>query len=334
MKTTLAVFLFLISFPLISAAEQKRFDFMQKHMGTAFRITIYAESAADAKKAAERAFEKVALVDRALSDYQPASELALLQKDVPLDWRDISPAFARALKTSLEISEKTGGLFDVSLGTLTRLWRKAREAKKLPSRTDLAVARSNAGFKLIEYKNDKIRFRKPGVQLDFGGIGKGIAVDEAFESLERSGFKAILVAGGGDLRAGGPPPGRQAWRIGIASVSAHHSGSFVEIRDRALSTSGDLEQFIEIENRRYSHIIDPRTGLGSRERKVVTVTANNSATADAMATALVMADRKTAGFLARRMKDLEFVASTPQESFSSKRFPKVRLIASNAELKP
>ncbi|MEQ1878555.1 MAG: FAD:protein FMN transferase, partial [Bdellovibrionia bacterium] len=173
--------------------DLKRFDFMQKHMGTAFRITVYSESAEAAKKATDLAFERIAAVDRALSDYSQTSELAALQKAPALEWIDISPIFARAVKASIEISERTGGLFDISVGTLSRLWRKTRETKQLPSRSTLAVARSNAGYKLIEFKSNKLRFKKAGVQLDFGGIGKGIAVDEAFESLVRSGLKHILV---------------------------------------------------------------------------------------------------------------------------------------------
>ncbi|MEQ1878299.1 MAG: FAD:protein FMN transferase, partial [Bdellovibrionia bacterium] len=135
----------------------------------------------------------------------------------------------------------------------------------------------------------------------------------------------------GDLRAGLPPPGRAAWRIGIASVSARHSGSFVEISERALSTSGDIEQFVEIGKHRYSHIIDPRTGLGSRQRKVVTVVASDSTTADAMATALVMADKRTASALSRKVKGVEYVSATSADIYASSRFPKVRLIASHNE---
>jgi thiamine biosynthesis lipoprotein len=126
---------------------------------------------------------------------------------------------------------------------------------------------------------------RPGMQLDLGGIAKGYAGDEAIAVLAKRGITRALVAGSGDIVVSGPPPDQAGWKIGIGPLGGDEAKRLVMLRDAAVSTSGDAEQFVEIDGKRYSHIIDPKTGIGLSERSSATVIARRGIAADSLATA-------------------------------------------------
>ena len=172
---------------------------------------------------------------------------------------------------------------------MTKLWRKAFRLKEFPTDSDISRAAGTVGYEgiVMKAKNKTVKLDKEGMRLDFGGIAKGYAVDEAMAWLKVSGINMFLVDGGGDILVGIAPPGKQGWEIEVPDKFMNGELTFKKAfyKNTAIATSGDTYRYLEHEGKRYSHIIDPRTGYGLTNRRVVTVTAPTCMTADAWATA-------------------------------------------------
>jgi thiamine biosynthesis lipoprotein len=260
-------------------------------MGLPFRIVLYAPDQTSADTAARVAFARVSQLNDILSDYDTDSELSRLSrtagegKAVP-----VSTDLWFALEGSWKLAARTGGAFDPTVGPLVSLWRKARREQKLPRPDSLAAARAAVGWEKLrlESKARTATLLVPDMRLDLASVAKGYAVDEALKVLRQHGITRALVAGAGDMAVSDPPPGRKGWRIEVASLDATNAppSRFVLLRRAALATSGDLFQHVEIDGVRYSHIVDPRTGLGLTDHSLVTVIARDCATANSLATAV------------------------------------------------
>ena len=258
-------------------------------MGTMFRIALYAADERTAGRASKAAFEYVARLDGIMSDYRATSELSLLCQKAGNGPVKVSADLFSILSISQAFAARTGGAFDVTAGPIIQLWRRARRTGEVPDREKLARALALTGYHKLHLgpATQEVQLDRPGMQLDLGGIAKGYAADRALALLGAYGIRSALVAAGGDIVVGAAPPGEKGWRVRILSLSPDKSaGEFLLVHDAAVSTSGDAEQFVEIEGVRYSHIVDPRTGLAGTGRSSVTVVAPDGTTADAAATAV------------------------------------------------
>jgi thiamine biosynthesis lipoprotein len=272
-------------------APLERFEFAQPQMGVPFRIVLYATNTSEADTAARAAFARISQLNDLLSDYDTDSELSRLSRTsgegraVP-----VSDDLWFVLRRAQDVAARTGGAFDVTIGPCVSLWRKARRERKLPRPDLLGEARAASGWQKLRLhpRARAAELLVPNMKLDLGGIAKGYAVDEALKVLRHRGLTRALVSGGGDLAAGDPPPGKPGWRIELAALDAPSAPppQFVVLARTALATSGDVFQHLEIEGVRYSHIIDPRTGVGLTDHSLVTVMARDCTTADSLATAV------------------------------------------------
>jgi thiamine biosynthesis lipoprotein len=283
----------LLAFALAGcAAPLERHEFREPHMGTEFRLVLYAPSAARANAAAQAAFARIAELDGELSDYDPESELSRLgaasDAGAPTGAIELSGDLARVLARSLAIARASNGAFDPTVGPLTQLWRRARRQGELPDDARLRAALASVGWKSCELdeQTGTARLLAVGMRFDLGGIAKGFALDEALKELERCGIERALVVGGGEMRAGRAPPDRTGWRIELTPFANETEVGAIELADAAVATSGDAEQALELDGVRYSHILDPRTGRALTRRTAASVIARDATTADALATAL------------------------------------------------
>jgi thiamine biosynthesis lipoprotein len=259
-------------------------------MGSLFSITLYALDKATADQAAKAAFDRVAELNRIMSDYDPQSELMQLCRKpsgVPVH---VSADLFDILQQSEKFSRLSNGVFDVTVGPYVRLWRAARRQKVLPAPEATAAVAGSVGYQKLRLdpRTKTVTLLAPNMQLDLGGIAKGYAADKALGILRRHGITRAIVAASGDIAIGDLPPGRKGWTIGIASIDSSENGltKAVLLENAAVSTSGDTEQFVEIGGIRYSHIVDPATGRGLTERIGVTIIARNATTTDALTTAV------------------------------------------------
>jgi FAD:protein FMN transferase len=256
-------------------------------MGAPWKIVVHADAAAG-EAAIAAAFAEIERLEKVLSDYDPASELSRLSAAAPTaEPVGVSDDLWRVLATAESLREASGGAFDISVGPLTTLWRQSRRSGRLPRDDKLAAARAAVGEGTIELLADEqaVRLPKAGTRLDPGGIGMGYAADRAMEILAGRGIDAALIDASGDILVSGPPPGRDGWRVAVAPLRPGGEGEVVVLTDAAVTTSGDAYQAVEIDGIRYSHIVDPRTGLGVTGPAAVTVIAPDATTADSLATA-------------------------------------------------
>jgi thiamine biosynthesis lipoprotein len=265
-----------------------RYEFTEPHMGTRFRIVLYAADEAGARRASQAAFRRVAELNGIMSDYLPASELMRLCERAGGPPVPVGPDLFAVLSRAQEVSRLTDGAFDVTVGPVVRLWRRSRRTQLMPAADQLAAARALVDYRLVtlDPQARTVKLAKAGMQLDLGGIAKGYAAEAAQAVLKQHGVTRALVAAGGDIVVTGPPPDAAGWRVAIAAAPGEDKeGPTLLVRDAAVSTSGDAEQYVEIDGKRYSHIVDPRTGLGLTESWQVTVVARDGTTADVLDTA-------------------------------------------------
>ena len=279
-RVTVSVALVLLLGPAALGAQLRRAEFTELHMGMAVRVVLYAGTDSLARRSARAAFDRIAALEDLLSDWRPASEVRRLSAAAPA-WVPVSPELFDVLARARSIAARTGGAFDPTVGPLVALWRRARRDSFLPDSASLTAALALTGWRRLELDSAtrRARLATAGMQLDLGGIAKGWILDEARRVLAGLGISRVLLEAGGDIVTGAAPPDESGWAIAT-------SAGVIRLHDRAIATSGDAAQFVILDGRRWSHVVDPRTGWALRDSRAVTVTAADGATADALATAL------------------------------------------------
>lgn len=266
----------------------ERHAFKRIEMGLMFHVTLYAPSREAAETAAVAAFDRIRELNAILSDYEDDSELNRLRHTSGSGrWVGVSQELWRVLREADRFSRDTGGAFDITAGPLIQLWKRARRQRALPDPERLAEARTRVGHYYVGFRprdRSVVLWRK-GMRPDLGGIAKGFAMDEAMQVLRRRGIRRALISGGGDMVAGDPPPGRPAWKVELPSLDQGATPRFLALRNGAFAASGDRFQFVILDGRRYSHIVDPRTGQALSDRTLAYVVAPSGMVADALATA-------------------------------------------------
>ncbi len=262
---------------------QEQFEFTELHMGVAVRITLHANDARHAATGARAAYARIAELEDVMSDYRPASELRRLSNGSQLS-DDLFDVLGMALRLACE----TDGAFDPTVGPLTALWREARTHGRLPDAAQLAAARQNVGWQFVTLDSTArtVTFAQPLMRLDLGGIAKGYMLDEAARHLETAGVTQFLIEAGGDVIAGDAPPSKPGWIVAAPEANDRFRRLAASLTNAALATSGPSEQFVEIDGARFSHVVDPRTGLGLTDQHTVFVIAPTGVEADGLATAL------------------------------------------------
>lgn len=268
-----------------------RYEYAESLMGTEFRIVVYASSASVADSASASAFAHARELEGRLSDWISDSELNRLSSLAGSDsCASASPDLLAVLSRAQHFAQLSGGSFDVTVGPLTRLWRRAIRRGELPHETALQNALESVGYQKLSVDTIRkcVHLSAPDMRLDLGGIAKGYAADEMLKTLRSQGLSMVLVDAGGDIVVGEPPPGNPGWRVETSTVG--ESGDIVSenvtVSNAAVASSGDRYRFLEVDAVRYSHLVDPLTGRGITARRLVTVVAPSGAEADALASAI------------------------------------------------
>ncbi|MFZ2643991.1 MAG: FAD:protein FMN transferase [Verrucomicrobiia bacterium] len=292
-----------------AALALERYEFSRPQMGMRFQIVLYAADEKTAEEAANAAFRRIKEINTIMSDYEPDSELSRLSRTsgsgqaVPLSER-----LWFVLSQAQEFSRRSDGAFDVTVGPCVWLWRKARREHRLPDPATLAEAMRAVGYKNVQLDPERhtAKLLAPNMRLDLGAIAKGYAVSEAVTVLRGRGIASALVVGGGNMTMSDPPPGKAGWRIAIPTLNSpdttEEKTRYVLLSRMALSTSGDFFQFLEIGGKHYSHIVDPRTGIGLTDHRQVVVIASDGITADGLSTCVGVLGPKAG---------MEMITSTP-----------------------
>lgn len=257
-------------------------------LGTFVVVTAYGAQRDATQRAITAAFDEIRRVDSLMSLHRPDSELARVNANAARGPIRVSAELFDVVSTALEIARQTSGAFDPTIAPLTQLWGFLWKDHRLPSPAEIGPILPRVNYTLVEVDPERrtVRFRTNGVLLDLNAIAKGYAVDCAVEKLRSLGITNAMVRAGGDLRAIGNPPDESHWSVQIEDPSKEGDRRTLKLRDTAMSTSGSYENFFVADGRRYSHILNPRTGMPVEGVASCTVIAPTCMQSDAWATAL------------------------------------------------
>jgi thiamine biosynthesis lipoprotein len=286
----LLVFLMLSSNVNPLHAQQKRYIFEKGMMGSPFQLVFYATDDSLAQRAARDAFQRVAELNTIMSDYLDGSEINRLSSQSGSGkWVPVSKELFDILAISQDISAKTNGVFDASLGPVVQMWRHATRKGIFPSPREIRKTLARTGYRKIkmDVSTQRVLLKQKGMRLDIGGLGKGFAAEEAVKVLKGYGIKSAMMDAGGKIVLTDAPPGTRGWKITISNGS--DSLKTMELSNVSVATSGPTYRYMEYKGVRYSHIVDPKTGVGLLFHVRTTVISPDGTVADALATAFSVA---------------------------------------------
>lgn len=280
-------------------------------MGNNFEISVVAHDELWALEKIDLAVKEIQRIEQLLTTYNDQSETNLINQNAGLKPVKVSAETLQLIQRSLRISEITQGAFDISYGSVDKsLWNFDTKMQSLP---DSATAKKMV--RLINYRNiivntddSTVFLREKGMRIGFGGIGKGYAAERAKYILKKEGIEAGIVNASGDLATWGYQPDGTAWTIGIVNPNfANSIFSYMNVTDMAIATSGNYEKFIMIGGKKYSHTINPRTGLPVTGIKSVTIISPNAEIADAMATPVTIMGIEAGLAMINQIKQIEAI---------------------------
>lgn len=287
--------------------------FSQRLMGTDLKIVLNYSKSSDLEAAVKKAYLEGNRLNLIFSDYMADSELSKFSSSsnsVSSKKVKLSKELFQILKYCLKLSALSDGSFDPTLGPLTRLWRISRHQRVFPDKSKLAnaLARSGAKYLKLDETQQSGQLLAPNMVLDLGGVAKGYIADRMLEILQGYGFSRSLVDAGGDLRIGDAPLGSAGWKIDVRGRK-HEKLTMLKLANCAVATSGDTEQFLKINDTQYSHIIDPKTGIGLTNQAQATVIAPTGMEADSLASTFLVTGFEKATTLIKKTnaKHLYFV---------------------------
>ena len=302
--------------------ERTRHEISVPAMGVEFRVIYYADPIVT-NKIDQAVKNRMIELENIFSDYEPTSELSKFCDHAPQPTpQRVSREFWELCCLSRTISLQTKGAFDVTVGSLSQLWRMARKRNRLPAPEKIEEATLLTGYRNLEiHTGNRLRLSKANMKLDFGGIGKGYAADQLICLLQRYKVDSAMIDAGGDLRVSNPPPGKKHWLIQFRAKAGQPLDappSLLKLNNAAVATSGDLYQSLTIDGKRYSHIIDPRTGRATTSLSQVTVIAPNATMADAYASAITVMGAKKGLAMLQRRKGCECLITAPSQTPGSR----------------
>ncbi len=282
-----------------------------KLMGNRFQISVVASIAEWANQRIDEAVTEISRIEDLLSTFKVTSETNLINRNAGIYPVKVSDEIFTLIERSIRISSLTQGAFDISYGSVDkRLWNFDETMTSLPDR-----ATAKRMVRLINYKNilldpDKktVFLKEKGMRIGFGGIGKGYAAEMAKAVMKKNGVTSGIVNASGDLAVWGHQPDGKPWTIGIAHPDCvDQPFSYIEIADGAVATSGNYEKFVIVDGKKYSHTIDPKTGLPVRGIKSVTIISPNAEICDALATPVTILGVELGIDLINQLKKVECI---------------------------
>ncbi len=293
----------------------------QMVMGTFARIVAVAPHRNIAQKAIEDAFGQLRRIEQLASVYIEDSQISKVNSLASKEPVNLSDSTFQILQAAVEYGRLTDGAFDITVGPLIDLWQKAAEANQPPDPAQLEEVRRRIGFDKIVLNpvSKTVRLSADGMKLDLGGIAKGYAIDKAVETLQAFGAVGAMVDLGGDIRCFGiPAGGKKYWLIGVQNpdlANKDRSRLILKLNDTAVATSGDYQRYVLIGSKKQSHIIDTKTGRGSKKFSSVTVIAPKAVDADALATAVSVLGAEKGLELIESLENTEAILISPAPDY-------------------
>tara|TARA_B100000767_G_scaffold275734_1_gene314815 strand:- start:275 stop:1171 length:897 start_codon:yes stop_codon:yes gene_type:complete len=279
-------------------------------MGSTFELTVVAEKKNKASNYIEHAKNEIVRIEKLISSWDKNSETAKINSNAGIQPVKVSKELFDLIDRAQKISKITSGAFDITFAAIDQIWNFDGGVSEMP---DLAVIHnsiSKIGFHKLELNKKKstIYLPKKGMKIGFGGIGKGYAADQAKKLLISRGVKGGIINASGDMNTWGKQPDGSPWTVGIINpMNKEKVFSWLSLEHDAVVTSGNYEKFTLIDGERFSHIVDPRTGIPSKGIISSTIFANKAELADALATATFVMGVESGIFLINQIPNIEAI---------------------------
>ena len=272
------VLILLAAVPADGQQELLRLEKSADAMGSTYSVALYGYYRGQMEAAADAAFDEVRRLDELLSNYRSASQWSEVNRDAARQPVKVSPELFELLSACVRYSRESDGAFDITVGPLMKVWGFYKGTGHLPHKPEISAALAKVGYRhiLLDPAARSVRFLRPGMELDPGGIGKGYAVDRMVEVLRQNGVRTALVAGSGSsiYGMGAPPDEPRGWPVKIKDPwDSRRTLAEVWLKDASMSTSGSYEKYFRAEGKVYAHIMDPRTGYPAQGSVSVSVIA-------------------------------------------------------------
>ncbi len=290
-----------------------KLSYTGKAMGTFVTVWFWTDQEPAAAKAAESLFNEMKRLDATMTTWTEASELSKVNASAGKKPVAVGPETFAVIERAIDISKKSGGVFDISVGAFKGLWKFDEDIDgSLPADADVKERLKLVGYKdiVVDKRKRTVFLKRPGMYINLGGIAKGYAVDRCATLLKKAGFKDFMIQAGGDLYVAGKK-GTDPWVVGIRDPRGERDEMFgmMPIENHSFSTSGDYERGFVKDGTRYHHILDPRTGQPARVSRSVTIRAKDAFTADAWSKVMFILGHEAGLALIKKykLKDFEVV---------------------------
>ncbi len=293
MKKIIAFLFFLL--PVFIQAQEK-YTRILKLMGSRFDITVVASNETEGNQYIDLAVAEITRIEKMISSWDSLSETAEIIRNAGIKPVKVDKELFDLIARSIKISELTSGAFDISYASMDKIWKYDGSMKKLPTEDEVASSVIKVGYKniILDAQNQTVFLKKEGMKIGFGAIGKGYAADKAKQLLISTGVTAGIMNASGDLTTWGNQPDGTPWMVGITNpLNKDKVFSWFPLDQNAVVTSGSYEKFVEFKGKKYTHIIDPRTGWPASGLASVTIFAPKAELADALATSVFVMGRET-----------------------------------------
>ena len=279
----------LIFFISLNASAQEIFKRTLKLMGSRFEITVVANNETEAEKQIQLAVGEIQRIEKLISSWDPSSQTSEINRNAGLKPVKVDKELFSLIERSIKISKITDGAFDISYASMDKIWKFDGSMTSMPSEEEIKASVSKVGFQniILDKENSTVFLKNPGMKIGFGAVGKGYAADRAKELLIQEGVPAGIINASGDMNTWGKQPDGREWMVAITNpMNKNKTFALLPLKQGAVVTSGDYEKFVNFNDTRYAHIINPKTGYPATGIISVSVFAPKAELADALATSV------------------------------------------------
>ncbi|WP_240729823.1 FAD:protein FMN transferase [Flavobacterium sp. ASW18X] len=310
MKQYLSIVCFMLVSALFAQEQTITVRKVVKLMGTRFEITVVAEDQDIGDIYINEAIAEIQRLEQLISSWNPDSETSKINKYAGIKPVAVSPELFQLIERSIKLSEITSGAFDISYASLDEVWKFDGSMDYKPTEQQIKTSIAKIGYQNIHLNKEKqtVFLTKKGMRIGFGAVGKGFAADKVKELMVSKGVVGGIINAAGDLTTWGAQASGDSWVVGITNpLNTEKVFSWIPIVESSVATSGNYEKFVSINNEKYSHIIDPRTGYPAKGINSVSVFAKKAELCDALATAVFIMGKDSGMHLINQIDGVEVV---------------------------
>lgn len=310
LKSFSHLFLILLSSSVFSQVQRSRLVTL---MGSKFEITLVDKDSLSAEKNIDKSVSEIRRIENLISEWNPETQISEVNRNAGIKPVKVDAEVFALTEKGIYFSQLTDGAFDISIVAMDKIWKFDDSMNELPSEESIRNSVKNVGYQniILDKRNSTIFLKNKGMKIGFGSIGKGYAADKTRELMKSFGVKAGIINASGDISTWGMQPDGTPWAIGINNPFRNDTiAAVLYLKENAVTTSGSYEKYAEINGKRYSHIMNPKTGYPSTGLTSVTVVGPNATMANGFSTSIMVLGRKKGLRLIKKFPDYQYLLIT------------------------